>query len=88
MAPSAAVALVLVNVPTFLLGHIYTPSLLRTEAVPKYWTDAAASIDAKGDTTRVLETPGADFADYRWGGTIDPITPGIHDVRPSGGRWS
>ena len=79
VAPSAAVALVLVNVPTFLLGHIYTPSLLRTEAVPKYWTDAAASIDAKGDTTRVLETPGADFADYRWGGTIDPITPGIID---------
>ena len=77
-APQAAVVLLLVNVPTFLLGHIYTPSLLRNETVPTYWTDAATALDTT-DTTRVLETPGADFADYRWGGTIDPITPGLMD---------
>jgi arabinofuranan 3-O-arabinosyltransferase len=78
-APRAAVALVLANVPTFLLGHIYTPSLLRSETVPTYWTDAARSLAAGGASTRVLETPGTDFADYRWGGTIDPITPGLND---------
>lgn len=77
-APHAAVALLLANLPTFLLGHIYTPSLLRREAVPTYWTDAAKALDTT-DTTRVLETPGSDFADYRWGGTIDPITPGLMD---------
>ncbi len=77
-APQAAVALLLANVPTFLLGHIYTPSLLRDETVPTYWTDAAKALDTTS-TTRVLETPGSDFADYRWGGTIDPITPGLMD---------
>jgi arabinofuranan 3-O-arabinosyltransferase len=78
-APRVTVALLLANVPTFLLGHIYPPSLLRSEAVPTYWTDAARSLSAGNANTRVLETPGSDFADYRWGGTIDPITPGLTD---------
>ena len=31
----------------------------------------------RGDhDTRVLELPGSDFASYRWGNTVDPITPG------------
>jgi arabinofuranan 3-O-arabinosyltransferase len=79
VAPRATVALLLANVPTFLLGHIYTPSLLRLETVPTYWTDAARSLSAGDTSTRVLETPGSDFADYRWGGTVDPITPGLTD---------
>ena len=29
--------------------------------------------------TRVLELPGTDFASYRWGNTVDPITPGLMD---------
>jgi arabinofuranan 3-O-arabinosyltransferase len=77
--PLAAGALVLANVPTFLLGQIYTPSLLRSSDVPSYWTDATKAIDAGSHDTRVFETPGSDFADYRWGGTIDPITPGLLD---------
>ena len=79
LAPRAAVVLVMANMPTFLLGHIYTPSLLRAESIPEYWAQAARSLDAKGSDTRVLETPGSDFADYRWGGTVDPITPGLMD---------
>ena len=27
----------------------------------------------------MLEIPGADFASYRWGQTVDPITPGLMD---------
>ncbi len=27
----------------------------------------------------MLEIPGADFAAYRWGQTVDPITPGLMD---------
>src|SRR5207248_5497977 len=27
----------------------------------------------------VLEAPGSDFASYRWGNTVDPITPGLTD---------
>ena len=34
---------------------------------------------AGGNDTRVLELPGADFASYRWGNTVDPITPGLMD---------
>ena len=29
--------------------------------------------------TRVYELPGTDFASYRWGNTVDPITPGLID---------
>ncbi len=32
-----------------------------------------------GDSTRVLEIPGSDFSAYRWGDTIEPITPGLMD---------
>ena len=28
---------------------------------------------------RVWEVPGSDFASYRWGNTVDPITPGLID---------
>jgi hypothetical protein len=27
----------------------------------------------------MLEAPGADFASYTWGNTVDPITPGLTD---------
>ncbi len=33
----------------------------------------------QGDATRVLELPGADFASYRWGNTVDPVLPGLMD---------
>ena len=41
-------------------------------------------LDGRGQTTdgwatRVLEMPGTDFASYRWGNTVDPITPGLID---------
>src|SRR5205823_5619818 len=45
----------------------------------QYWTDAIAALDAQPHDTRVLEIPGADFAAYRWGETVDPITPGLTD---------
>ena len=46
-------------------------------------TQAAASLNAApridGSETRVLELPGADFSDYRWGATLDPPLPGLMD---------
>src|SRR6185369_16115708 len=47
--------------------------------VPGYWKQTAKYLDSKGDTTRVLEEPGSDFAAYTWGNTVDPITPGLMD---------
>src|SRR5262245_57099948 len=52
---------------------------MRDEAILAYWTDAIADVDAGSHDTRVLEIPGADFASYRWGNTVDPITPGLTD---------
>ena len=77
--PVATVFLLAANLPSLWTGHLLTASILRPTNVPGYWRDAAKAIDAGDRSTRVLETPAADFADYRWGGTVDPITPGITD---------
>ncbi len=34
---------------------------------------------AQGNATRILEIPGSDFAAYRWGDLIEPLTPGLTD---------
>jgi arabinofuranan 3-O-arabinosyltransferase len=57
---------------------IVQDSLARRE-VPDHWLAAAELIDERDDGTRVLEIPGSDFASYRWGNTVDPITPGLID---------
>jgi arabinofuranan 3-O-arabinosyltransferase len=72
-------ALVIVNLPALWNGTFYGKNLQRPEAIPRYWTDAARYLDAQPHDTRVLELPGSDFASYRWGNTVDPITPGLMD---------
>lgn len=47
------------------------------EDIPQYWLDAAAELNTRDG--RILELPGIDFASYRWGHTLDPITPGLVD---------
>jgi hypothetical protein len=79
IAAGAVVVLAIVNLPALWTGDFYTQDLTRDETIPKYWTDAIAALDAQPHDTRVLEIPGADFAAYRWGQTIDPITPGLMD---------
>ena len=71
--------LAIVNLPALWTGDFYTQDLTRDETLPQYWTDAIAALDAQSHDTRVLEIPGADFAAYRWGQTVDPITPGLMD---------
>ncbi|MFV0317971.1 MAG: alpha-(1-_3)-arabinofuranosyltransferase family protein [Microthrixaceae bacterium] len=66
-------------------GEMVDRNLQRPEEVPGYWTEAAAAMDAGDHDTRVYETPGTDFASYRWGNTVDPITPGLID-RPYAAR--
>jgi arabinofuranan 3-O-arabinosyltransferase len=72
-------ALAVVNLPALWTGSFYTQSLTRAEDIPQYWTDAIGALDRQPHDTRVLEIPGADFAAYRWGQTVDPITPGLMD---------
>lgn len=71
--------LVFVNFPALVDGTWYGENLQRDEDVPAYWREAAEHLDAGDHATRVLELPGADFASYRWGNTVDPITPGLVD---------
>jgi arabinofuranan 3-O-arabinosyltransferase len=65
--------------PALLTGQFIAGNLRHPEDVPGYWREAAAYLDEQGHETRVLEIPGTDFATYRWGNHVDPITPGLID---------
>jgi arabinofuranan 3-O-arabinosyltransferase len=79
--PVAGLLLVLVCVNSVALfrGQMVDRNLLRDEELPEYWLEAAEALDRGDPRTRVLELPGIDFAAYRWGNTVDPITPGLMD---------
>jgi arabinofuranan 3-O-arabinosyltransferase len=72
-------AIVIASLPALWNGDFYGENLQRPENVPAYWKQAIAAVDARPHDTRVLEIPGSDFASYRWGNTVDPITPGLMD---------
>lgn len=71
--------LICLNQAPLFRGQMVDRNLLRDEELPSYRTQAADAL-SKGDVnTRVLEFPGIDFATYRWGNTVDPVTPGLTD---------
>ncbi|HYF46876.1 MAG TPA: alpha-(1-_3)-arabinofuranosyltransferase family protein, partial [Acidimicrobiales bacterium] len=78
-AAVAAVVLVVVNLPATWGGNMVDRNLDRAEDIPDHWHEATAYLDEQGHETRVLELPGTDFAAYRWGNTVDPVTPGLMD---------
>ncbi len=73
------IVLICLNQSGLFLGRFVDRNLQRTEDVPSYWLDAAHYLDQGDRATRVYEMPGSDFASYRWGATVDPITPGLMD---------
>ncbi len=79
--PAAAGVMVLavLSLPPLWRGQMVDDNLDRAEDIPNYWVQAAAALDAGDQATRVLEVPGEDFASYRWGTTVDPVTPGLTD---------
>jgi hypothetical protein len=77
--PVVAGVLIFVNFPALLDGTYYGKNLQRPEKLPDYWTAAVAALNGGDHQTRILEEPGADFASYTWGNTVDPITPGLTD---------
>ena len=81
----AICALIVLNMAPLWTGQFVEDNLQRPEALPAYWPQAAAYLNSQHPGTRVLELPGADFSHYRWGTTLDPVTPGLMD-RPSVGR--
>ncbi|MBA2496415.1 MAG: DUF3367 domain-containing protein, partial [Acidimicrobiia bacterium] len=81
-AAYGAMAASVLALPPLWTGALVADNLDRPSEVPTYWREAAAYLqrDADGSAgTRVLEVPGIDFASYRWGDTVDPITPGLTD---------
>jgi arabinofuranan 3-O-arabinosyltransferase len=70
-------ALIVLNIPTLWNGTMVAHNLERPEDIPDYETQAAAYNDSQDHQTRVWEIPGIDFASYRWGNTVDPVTPGL-----------
>jgi arabinofuranan 3-O-arabinosyltransferase len=66
-------------VPVWRGGGYLSRTVTRPSEIPSYWREAAAAMQRGGDATRVLEIPGANFAAYRWGNAIEPITPGLID---------
>ena len=83
--PALAVATTYLVMTPLWSGEMVARNLDRPEDLPRYWLDATAYLDERGEGTRVLEVPGSDFASYRWGNTVDPITPGLID-RPYAAR--
>lgn len=76
---AAVGAVIIVNLPALWNGTFYGKNLQRPSTVPAYWTAAIASLNAGPHDTRIFELPGADFSSYRWGNTVEPITPGLTD---------
>lgn len=64
--------------PVWRHGYL-TPGVERPEKIPGYWTRAVDALDRGSHRTRILEIPGSSFATYRWGNTVEPITPGLTD---------
>ena len=79
VAAVTTVAVAVINLPPLFTGQMLAENLQRPEDIPAYWQQDADYLQSEGDATRVLELPGADFASYRWGNTVDPITPGLMD---------
>ena len=75
----AVIAVAVAGIPPLWTREVIGLNLQRPSDLPTYWNEAATWLDARGDDTRILELPGADFASYRWGNTVDPITPGLLD---------
>ena len=71
--------LCLANLSPLFIGQFVDQNLQRPEHLPAYWPAVAGYLDGRGAGTRVLELPGADFSHYRWGATLDPVTPGLMD---------
>ncbi len=73
------ILLICANMAPLFRGQMVDRNLMRDEQLPDEWLDAAAALSEGDPDTRALEFPGIDFAAYRWGNTVDPITPGLTD---------
>lgn len=76
---AGVMVLAVLALPPLWRGQMVDVNLDRAEDLPEHYQELADELDERDDGTRVLEVPGADFASYRWGTTVDPVTPGLMD---------
>lgn len=81
----AVAALAYAAVPPLWTGQLVPDDLRRPDEIPQYWQEAAEYLDQRPDQLRILELPGTDLASYRWGTTVEPVTPALVD-RPYADR--
>lgn len=79
MFAAIALAGIVANLSPLWMGRMIDPFLERPEEVPPYWVAAGQRLDRGDRNTRAWEVPGIEFANYRWGASVDPITPGLTD---------
>ncbi|MFM7068882.1 MAG: alpha-(1-_3)-arabinofuranosyltransferase family protein, partial [Actinomycetes bacterium] len=70
---------VCLNASPLFRGQMVDRNLDRPERIPAYWTRATDALSRGSRSHRIYELPGTDFTSYRWGNTVDPITPGLTD---------
>ncbi len=61
-------------------GATVADHFTQPATLPGYVTSAANALNHESPGTRVLAVPGNNFAQYRWGDTIDPVWPGLLDA--------
>lgn len=81
----SALGLVVANLSPLWMGRMLDPYMERDADATEYWRAVGRYLDGGDQDTRALEIPGIDFANYRWGTSIDTILPGLTD-RDTAGR--
>ena len=77
LAGGALLLAVLASMPSEVTDGLIA-SRFHREGIPAYWEQAGQALD-RGGQGNVLELPGIDFAAYRWGNTLDPVSVGLTD---------
>ncbi|MCC6226273.1 MAG: DUF3367 domain-containing protein [Microthrixaceae bacterium] len=80
-----ALGLIAANLSPLWMGRMLDPYLERDADATSYWRAVGRYLDGGDQDTRALEIPGIDFANYRWGASVDTILPGLTD-RDTAGR--
>ena len=65
--------------PVWRHGYLLTAGSNAPRTSPATGRTRSAALDRESHATRILEIPGSAFATYRWGNTVEPITPGLTD---------
>ena len=74
------IVLICLNQAALFRGQMVDPNLRARLGRARLLAAGRCTHSTQGDAEyRVYELPGTDFASYRWGNTVDPITPGLTD---------